>query len=88
MPVLVVPMAFVSEHSETLVEIEIEYRELAEKEGVPCFVRVPTVGTEPAFIDGLAGLARRALASGCDPCSQIGGRLCPKRFSGCPHPAA
>ena len=46
-PVVVVPIAFVSEHSETLVELDIEYRHMAEREGVPFFIRVPTVGTAP-----------------------------------------
>ncbi|TDP44519.1 ferrochelatase [Zavarzinia compransoris] len=53
---IVVPIAFVSEHSETLVELDIEYRELAGHSGVPDYHRVPAVGTEPAFIAGLARL--------------------------------
>jgi len=40
---VVVPIAFVSEHSETLVELDIEYAHLAEQAGVPLYVRVPTV---------------------------------------------
>lgn len=83
--VVVVPLAFVSEHSETLVELDIEYRRLAEEAGVARYVRVPTVGTAPAFIDGLAGLVHRALAGGCEPCSQQGGRLCPARWRRCPN---
>ncbi len=75
-PLIVVPIAFVSEHSETLVELDIEYRELAEKEGVPKYLRVPTVDDGPAFIEGLAARVRGALdgsASLCpgreeDPC--------------------
>lgn len=53
-PVLIYPHAFVSEHVETLVEIEIEYRALAEELGVPGFARVPTVGVSQEFIEGLA----------------------------------
>ena len=48
-PIVVCPIAFVSEHSETLVELDIEYRHLAEQSGVPHYVRVPTVGTAPAL---------------------------------------
>ena len=44
------PLSFVSEHSETLVELDIEYRHLAEKVGVPNYIRVPTVGTHALFI--------------------------------------
>ena len=86
-PLVVVPIAFVSEHSETLVEIEVEYRELAHEKGVPHFVRVPTVGVEDSFIQGLAGLVRRALAGEVAMCSQAGGRICPDGFQGCPQRA-
>lgn len=60
-PVVVVPIAFVSEHSETLVELDIDYRRVAAAAGVPLYLRVPAVGTAPEFIAGLAGLVRRAL---------------------------
>lgn len=59
--VVLYPLSFVSEHSETLVELDIEYRHLAEKAGVPFYIRVPTVGTHPLFIEGLARLVRDAL---------------------------
>lgn len=84
-PILVVPMAFVSEHSETLVEIEIEYRHLAKEAGVPHFTRVPTVGVHPGFIDGLAALVRQTVAGKAAICSQKGDRICPSNFSGCPQ---
>ena len=61
MPVVLYPLSFVSEHSETLVELDIEYRHLAERVGVPSYIRVPTVGTHPLFIAGLARLVRDAL---------------------------
>jgi len=54
--VVLFPVAFVSEHSETLVELDIEYRELAHKSGVPAFHRVGTVAIHDAFIGGLASL--------------------------------
>jgi ferrochelatase len=60
-PVVLYPLSFVSEHSETLVELDIEYRHLADKAGVPTYIRVPTVGTHPLFIAGLAKLVRDAL---------------------------
>jgi ferrochelatase len=61
--IVLYPLSFVSEHSETLVELDIEYRRLAEQAGVPKYVRVPTVGTHPQFIGGLAHLVRGALWS-------------------------
>ncbi|MGE0424042.1 MAG: ferrochelatase [Reyranellaceae bacterium] len=62
--IVLFPVAFVSEHSETLVELDIEYRELAHRSGVPAFHRVATVGVADAFIGGLASLVERALSSG------------------------
>ena len=59
--VVLYPLSFVSEHSETLVELDIDYRHLAEQARVPRYVRVPTVGTHPLFIGGLARLVRDAL---------------------------
>ncbi len=85
-PVVVVPIAFVSEHSETLVELDIEYRHLAEEERVPYYGRVPAVGTNADFIDGLARLVRQTLESDRPICSQRGGRLCPRGWRGCPQP--
>ena len=84
---IVVPIAFVSEHSETLVELDIEYRHLAEAKGVPRYTRVATVDTGAAFIEGLAELVRAALAGGRACCSQDGGRLCPGAWGGCPQTA-
>jgi ferrochelatase len=59
--VVLYPLSFVSEHSETLVELDIEYRHLATQKGVPAYIRVPTVGTHPLFIGGLANLVRAVL---------------------------
>jgi len=79
--VVVVPIAFVSEHSETLVELDIEYRELAEEKGVPGYHRVPAVGTEADFISGLAGLVRGA---GAGLTSETGSRICAAAHGRCP----
>jgi len=53
---VVVPISFVSEHIETLQEIDIEYREIAEEAGIHNFRRVPALNTHPVFIKGLADL--------------------------------
>jgi protoporphyrin/coproporphyrin ferrochelatase len=58
-PVVVVPVAFVSEHSETLVELDIEYRHRADELGIPAYVRVPALGCHPDFVAGLAKLVGR-----------------------------
>lgn len=86
-PTVVVPIAFVSEHSETLVELDIEYRRLAARHGAPAYVRVATVGTAAPFVAGLAGLVVRALETGEAVASQAGGRLCPGAWRGCAQAA-
>ena len=58
--VVVVPIAFTGEHIETLQEIDILYKEHAERAGIACFARARTVGTHPAFIGALAELALEA----------------------------
>lgn len=85
---IVVPVAFVSEHSETLIELDRDYRELALGCGVPRYERSAAVGTDPAFIGGLAGLVRRAMRSD-DPVLPGGcARTCPVEARDCPlHPA-
>lgn len=81
-PVVVVPLAFVSEHSETLVELDIEYREKAHEAGVPHYERVPTVTTHPAFITGLGALVRWATERD-GVTSATGQRICPGACSKC-----
>ena len=91
-PVVVVPVAFVSEHSETLVELDVDYRERAAQAGVPTYRRVPALGTHGAFIVALAGLVRGALealdsesdAGAAGLGSGAGRRLCPAAHRGCP----
>jgi ferrochelatase len=80
--VVMAPIAFVSEHSETLVELDIEYAKLASECGVMNYVRVPTVGTHPNFIEGLAKLVREA--AGREGTKPAGGtRICPAKCGEC-----
>jgi len=83
-PAVVAPIAFVSEHSETLVEIEIEYRKLAGEVGVPYFVRVPTVSAAPSFIAALAGLVNEVSSSKAACIPGDGHRICPGSCTRCP----
>jgi len=57
---VVAPISFVSEHSETLVELDRDYRRLAAASGVPAYYRAPTVGSDPQFITALAELVEAA----------------------------
>ena len=58
--VIIIPIAFVSEHSETLVELDIEYKKLAAEIGVIAYHRVQTVSDHPKFINCLANLVIKA----------------------------
>jgi len=60
--VLVIPISFVSDHIETLQEIDIAYRELARKSGIRSFHRAPSLNLDPKFIDALADITVRALS--------------------------
>lgn len=82
-PLVVAPIAFVSEHSETLVELDITYREEAQKKGVPVYERAPTVGTHPDFIAGLARLVREALNRPAAVAPDGGARICHREFGRC-----
>jgi ferrochelatase len=62
--VLVCPIAFVSEHVETLVELDHEYAELAKEAGAQPYLRAPTPGVRAPFIDALARLTLAALEEG------------------------
>ena len=57
--VIIVPISFVSEHSETLVELDIEYKELAMESGIQGYIRVPALEAHPLFIKGLANLCQK-----------------------------
>jgi len=79
---VVVPIAFVSEHSETLVELDIEYAEISRDAGVTSYARAPALATHGAYIDALAAAVMRAPHA----IAPAGGgpRLCPARFGQCP----
>jgi ferrochelatase len=59
--VLVVPISFVSEHSETLYELDILYKKVAQQAGVGNFRRVPALNSDPTFIRALAEIVESTL---------------------------
>ena len=73
-------MAFVSEHSETLVELDIEYKKLAEKNGCSFYKRVPALGIEVNFINGLAELVLQSQTRG----NFVSSVQCPNKYIKCP----
>ena len=57
---LMVPLSFVSDHIETLHEIDIEYATEARKLGIADFRRTESLNTSPTFIECLADLVRKS----------------------------
>lgn len=86
--VVVVPVAFVSEHSETLVELDIEYAGRARELKLPAYVRVPAVGSHPDFISALADQVLSPAPRSDRPAPADGNRLCPAGLRQCPCPPA
>ncbi len=84
-PLIIYPHAFVSEHVETIVELGIEYAEVAHEHGVPYYAVVPTVGTHRKFIAGLAYQIKRWVGrTGIFSDNPDDGKsICPPQFSWC-----
>ena len=78
--IVIVPIAFVSEHSETLVELDIEYKKLAEKNGCSFYKRVPALGVDESFIKALSTLVLQKETTG----NFVSSIICPNKFSKCP----
>ncbi len=85
--VIVSPIAFVSEHIETLVELDIEYAELAHAKSLPFYLRAKALGAADGFIETLATVVRRALDDPQPIASETGARICPRAFGECPMTA-
>ena len=87
--VVIAPIAFVSEHSETLVELDIEYAGLARDHGVAHYARVPTLGSREDFITCLAGLVTEQILDRPAQDRIVTGMadkgLCPSTFPACPR---
>ena len=78
--IIIVPIAFVSEHSETLVELDIEYKKLAEKNGCIFYKRIPALGIDENFIKGLTELILQSQTRD----HFISSIMCPSKFIKCP----
>ena len=79
--IVIVPVAFVSEHSETLVELDIEYKKLAEKNGCSFYKRVPALGIEENFIKGLSELVFKKEETD----NFVSSVFCPNKYTKCPR---
>ena len=80
--VVIAPIAFVSEHVETLVELDHEYAEIAKTVGCTPYLRARTPGVADAFIETLAKATLEA-ASGTETCAPHGPWRCPAGHAKC-----
>ena len=81
--IVLTPIAFVSEHIETLVELDEEYEELAAANGVTTYLRVPALGTQPEFIKSLADMVDTRLIKSAGLAPDTLSRICPLGFGKC-----
>lgn len=79
--VLVVPIAFTSDHIETLSELDREYGEVAHEAGITHYRRAPALNDRPRFLDALAEMVRDHLQSGANHSTQYS-----TRCAGCTNP--
>ncbi|MCC8371620.1 MAG: ferrochelatase [Rickettsia endosymbiont of Pseudomimeciton antennatum] len=84
---IIVPIAFVSEHVETLVELDIEYRRIADEYQIE-YIRTPALGINKLFINSLAKMVSNLVDYGEETknliCSSINKKICPDNFTMCP----
>jgi ferrochelatase len=81
---VIVPIAFVSEHSETLVELDIEYEKLARNNGCTNFTRIEALGVNENFIDGLSDLILNKEDYKLTDSLYPPKNRCPSNFTKCP----
>lgn len=84
---VIIPVSFVSDHSETLVELDIDYKNLAQNLGIENYLRVPALNVDGHFIKALVEICKNANSN---VESQIFSgqkiqRICPKEFKFCPN---
>jgi ferrochelatase len=82
--IVLVPIAFVSEHSETLVELDIEYKEIADANGCKNYTRVPALGINENFIKALSELIIKKNEYKIDESLYAPKIQCPSNFKKCP----
>ena len=81
---IIVPISFISDHSETLVELDIEYKELAYQNKIPFYYRVPAFNLDGYFIKALFDICKRISEADIE-CSggDFGIKICPNNFQKC-----
>ena len=85
--VILIPIAFVSDHSETLVELDIEYKRMAKEKKVPLYLRVPALNDDGYFVKALLDICKEAVKSdynilACNNTNKAF-KCCPNKFKKC-----
>jgi len=78
--IIIVPIAFVNEHSETLVELDIEYKKIAKNNGCLDYYRIPALGTDMDFIEALYDLVKSKSNNNCNILNE---KICSKECKKC-----
>ncbi len=79
--IILIPIAFVSEHSETLVELDIEYKKIAIDNGCKEYVRIPALTSNQEFISSL----KKSILKSAHQEKYTSSILCPEKFKKCPR---
>jgi len=84
---VIIPIAFTSEHSETLVELDIDYKEMAQNLKARDYIRVPALNSDVFYIKSLSEICLKASTEIEDNifCGKNKTRICPKNFKFCPN---
>ena len=82
--IVLVPIAFVSEHSETLVEHDIEYKKLTTDNGCKQYTRIPALGTNEMFIKSMSELIIKKDEYKFNDYLYSPKIKCPNQFKKCP----
>lgn len=81
--VIIIPIAFTSDHSETLVELDIEYKEMAKEKDIPFYYRVRALNNDGHYIESLVDICKNTSNSNLACSSSEGKRICSQKFSKC-----
>lgn len=84
---VITPIAFVSDHSETLVELDIEYQEMAQELGITKYIRVDSLNSDGHYIKSLSKICQDIVKNKDSEifCASNKNRLCPKKMKLCPN---
>lgn len=81
--VIIIPIAFVSDHSETLVELDVDFRKVAQEKNLPFYYRVKALNNNGYFIESLVEICKNVSQKNQFCSNDLGSRICPKELNKC-----